>query len=122
MRRGRARDGAGVRRAGQVLDDERRLEVPEDHRGRGREWAAAPAPPTKQTFEVLPGRREQRLTGDPPQPPQPEAPQPVPVLGLPEQRLDPHLPLAQRPLIESGAPVGAHPVEVGLVVVNANIA
>ncbi len=49
----------------------------------------APALSAEEAFEVLPGRREQPLDVDPPQAVPAGAPQPVPVLGLSKERLDP---------------------------------
>ena len=52
--------------------------------------------------------------------PQPEASQPVPVLGLGKERLDPHLPLPRSPCdMPPSRAIGAHPVQILLVEVAA---
>src|ERR687886_24252 len=77
------------------------------------ECSAPPA--TQQPLEVLAGRGEQCLAVHLLQAAQAEAPQPMPVLRLREERLDPHPALAQRLLIRGGPDVAADPVEVVLV-------
>src|SRR5215204_6764718 len=71
----------------------------------------SPAPEREQPLYVLARGDHQRLDVHPPEPPEPEAPYPVPLLGLPEERLNPHLALAQRLLVGLGLSVGANPFE-----------
>ena len=74
-----------------------------------------PAPPAslpEQPLQVLAGRDQQCLGVDLPEPSEPEAAQPVPVLGLAEERLDPHAALAEGLLVGGRALVRADAVDV----------
>src|ERR671915_468345 len=75
----------------------------------------APAAAPEQALEVLPGGGQQGLAVHLRQPAQPEAPQPVPLLGLPEERLDPDGALARGLRVGLGGVVGAHAVKILLV-------
>src|SRR5581483_7790986 len=68
----------------------------------------SPARRHKPPLEVLPGGAELALDVHLLQPPEPEFPQLVPLLGLAEERLNPDLALAHRPLIGRSRVVAAH--------------
>src|SRR5262249_30012009 len=77
--------------------------------------ATPPAPAAQQALEVLPLCDQLGLDFDLLRSPQLDAAQPVPVLRLGEQRLDPDLTLAHRPrrVVRSGASLRAMPTEYG---------
>src|SRR5687768_15763180 len=97
----------------------RRSSRPEVHGQRAREAPgprpASPTPPLEQALEVLAGGREERFGIDLPEGAEPKAPQAVPLLGLAEERLHPHRPLAHRLLIWLSGVGGADAVERGLI-------
>jgi hypothetical protein len=66
----------------------------------------------QEPFEVLPSSNQERLTVDPPEPLQPEAPHPMPILGLRKEGFYPHLALAQGFLIGRRLLIGAHPLQI----------
>ena len=68
--------------------------------GAGGPRAAPPPLPLEQALEVLPGGGEERLRVDLGESSQAEAPQPVPLFGLAEERLHPDLPLAEGLLVD----------------------
>ena len=87
-----------------------------ESQGRHLRWPPRPASPElKQPLYVLSGGRNQDLAVRPLQRPEPHPLQAVPLLGFAEERLDPHLPLAQALLAGLGLVVDAHPVYVVLV-------
>lgn len=75
----------------------------------------APSAPTQQPFEVLCRSNPQRLAVDLRQTAQAEPAQPVPVLGLPEEGLDPHLPLPERLQVGRSALIAADLIPIGLI-------
>src|SRR5215204_3619507 len=90
-------------------------------RGLGRP-PRAPVPKGEQPLDVLAGGDQERLGVHLLQPPEPESSQAVEVLGLGEQGLDPHPPLAQGLLVGEGPTVGPDPVDVGLIEVAQHLA
>src|SRR4051794_35693371 len=80
----------------------------------------APASPSQQSLHVLARRDEERLVVDLGQPSEAEPAQPVPDLGLGEERLDPDLALAHRPRELLGLGVAAYALQVRLVYVAAD--
>src|SRR5215211_7159355 len=88
----------------------------EDHaRSPARPRATSPTLFAEQALEILAGSDELGLEVDLLRSPESEAAQPVPVLGLGEERLDPDLPFAHRLRVRLGLVVAAHPVQIGLV-------
>src|SRR5215203_2303201 len=90
-------------------------------RGLGRP-PRAPVPKGEQPLDVLAGGDQERLGVHLLQPPEPESSQAVEVLGLGEQGLDPHPPLAQGLLVGEGPTVGPDPLDVGLIEVAEHLA
>src|SRR4051812_37069542 len=88
-------------------------------RGCGQGPARGVAPPPagghEPALEVLPRRRQQALGVHLHQAAEAELAQAVPLLGLPEEGFDPHLPLTEGLLVGLGGVVAPHPVEVRLV-------
>jgi hypothetical protein len=71
----------------------------------------SPAPEIEQPLYVLSRGDQQRLCVHPPEPPETEAPHAMPLLGLGEHRLHPHLAFAQSFLVGPSLAVGADPFE-----------
>src|SRR2546425_11545783 len=91
-------------------------------RGPVEEGPSSPPPLTEQSFQVLTGRRDERLAVHFPQSPETETPQAVPVLRLGEERLDPDVALADRLLTDRGRVIAAHAIQVRLVEVPIDLA
>src|SRR5215218_9230898 len=72
----------------------------------------APADRGQPALEVLTSGHQQALDVDVRETPEPESAQPVPVLGLSEQRLDPDLPFPHRLPIDLGRVVAADILKV----------
>src|SRR5919112_5345777 len=77
-------------------------------------WRMTPPPAgcRQPALQILPSCDEQPLDVCHDEAPQPEATQPMPLLGFGKEWLDPALPFAHRLLVGRGRVVAAHPVEI----------
>ncbi len=72
----------------------------------------APRPKGQEPLDVLPRSGHQGLGVHLLKPPEPEPPHPVPVLGLPKERLDPHRAFPYGLAVGLGVAIPSHPLQV----------
>jgi hypothetical protein len=93
-----------------------------DPSGSAGERSAAPAPAAEESLQVLASGDEERLAVDLLQPSQSEASQPVPGLGLGEERFDPDLPFAHGLLVGLTRLIAADPRQIRFIEVPRHLA